>query len=66
MALLLSLRDLKNFTRNTKKNDLLYYTLGAVFYACNRLPFNHAIWHLFVIGGSACHFFAFALGVIPG
>lgn len=42
------------------------YTLGAVFYACDRLPFNHAIWHVFVIGGSACHFFAFALGVIPG
>ena len=31
------------------------YSLGIVFYAWKRLPFNHAIWHLFVLGGSACH-----------
>lgn len=31
------------------------YTAGIVFFAWNRLPFNHAIWHLFVLGGSACH-----------
>jgi hemolysin III len=34
------------------------YSLGIVFYAWNRLPFNHAIWHLFVLGGSACHVLA--------
>lgn len=34
------------------------YTLGVIFYLWNRLPFNHAIWHLFVLTGSACHFFA--------
>jgi len=34
------------------------YTTGIGFYAWDRLPFNHAIWHLFVIGGSAAHFFA--------
>lgn len=35
----------------------LSYTLGVIFYAWERLPFNHAIWHLFVLGGSISHFF---------
>lgn len=34
------------------------YTGGIVFYAWDRLPFNHALWHLFVMGGSTAHFFA--------
>jgi len=34
------------------------YTAGIGFYAWDRLPFNHAVWHLFVMGGSAAHFFA--------
>jgi hemolysin III len=34
----------------------LFYTLGIVFYAVNRIPFNHVIWHLFVLGGAICHF----------
>lgn len=34
------------------------YSFGIVFYAWHRLPFNHAIWHLFVLGGSACHVIA--------
>jgi len=29
------------------------YTIGLVFYAWRNLPFNHAVWHIFVIGGSA-------------
>ncbi len=32
------------------------YTLGLVFYRRDRQPFNHAIWHLFVLVGSVCHF----------
>jgi hemolysin III len=36
----------------------LSYTFGTIFYSWERLPFNHAIWHLFVLGGSVCHFFA--------
>jgi hemolysin III len=36
----------------------LSYTVGVVFLVWHSLPFNHAIWHLFVMGGSACHFFA--------
>lgn len=43
----------------------LAYTFGVVFYLVNRIPFNHAIWHLFVIGGSACHYYAVFYGVLP-
>ncbi len=38
------------------------YTLGVVFYAWRR-PFNHAVWHVFVLAGSACHF-ACVLGYV--
>ena len=41
------------------------YTLGVGFYAWDRLPFNHAIWHLFVIAGSVCHFSCVIGYVIP-
>ena len=34
------------------------YTLGVLFYAAKRLPYNHFVWHLFVIVGTACHFCA--------
>lgn len=43
----------------------LSYTLGVLFYAIKKIPFNHAIWHLFVLGGSACHFFAILFYVLP-
>ncbi len=36
----------------------IVYTLGVIFYAWNKLPYNHAIWHLFVLGGSVFHFCA--------
>ncbi|MDD2228869.1 MAG: hemolysin III family protein [Candidatus Cloacimonetes bacterium] len=35
----------------------LAYTLGIIFYAAKRLPYHHSVWHLFVLGGSICHFF---------
>jgi len=38
----------------------IVYTVGVIFYAWEKLPYNHAIWHLFVLGGSICHFFAIA------
>lgn len=41
------------------------YTLGAVFYAWKKLPFHHAIWHLFVLAGSLCHFTSVIFYVIP-
>lgn len=43
----------------------LCYTGGVVFYAWKRLPYNHMIWHLFVLGGSTCHFFALLFHVLP-
>ena len=36
----------------------LSYSFGVIFYLWDRLPFNHGIWHLFVLGGSVCHFVA--------
>jgi len=43
----------------------LFYTLGIIFYSLNKLPFHHAIWHLFVMGGSICHYFAILFYVLP-
>ena len=34
------------------------YTTGLAFFAAQRLRYNHFIWHLFVIAGTTCHFFA--------
>jgi len=34
------------------------FTLGVIFYVWKKLPYHHAIWHLFVLGGAICHFFA--------
>ena len=36
----------------------LFYSFGLIFYAWKRLRFHHAIWHLFVLAGSTCHYFA--------
>jgi len=37
----------------------LSYTLGAfVFLLDNKVRYSHFVWHLFVLGGSICHFFA--------
>ena len=45
----------------------LAYTLGIIFYAWNKMPFNHTVWHLFVLAGSICHFFAVLLYIfLPG
>ncbi len=43
----------------------LSYTLGVAFYAWKALPYNHAIWHLFVLGGSVCHYVAILLYLLP-
>lgn len=42
----------------------LFYTLGVVFYVGKRIPFNHAIWHLFVLGGAMSHFLCIYLTVL--
>ncbi len=36
----------------------LAYSAGVGFYIARRLPYNHFIWHLFVLAGSTCHFFS--------
>ncbi|MFQ5890571.1 MAG: hemolysin III family protein [Gemmatimonadota bacterium] len=41
------------------------YTAGIGFYAWRRLPYHHAVWHLFVLVGSGLHFFAILFYVIP-
>jgi hemolysin III len=43
----------------------LFYTFGLIFYFWKKLLFHHAIWHLFVLAGSACHYFAVFKYVIP-
>ncbi len=43
----------------------LAYTVGIVFYAWHRLPYHHAVWHVFVLTGSLAHFFAILFYVLP-
>jgi hemolysin III len=43
----------------------LFYTAGIGFYVWRRLPYHHAIWHVFVLAGSAFHYFAILFYVIP-
>ena len=42
----------------------LSYTVGVIFYVWDRVPFNHAIWHLFVLGGSILHYLMVLIYVI--
>jgi hemolysin III len=42
------------------------YTLGTYFYHHPKLPYAHAIWHLFVIAGSVCHYIAVMAQVLSG
>lgn len=41
------------------------YTVGTVFYLDKKIPYNHAVWHLFVIGGSVSHFITVFKYVMP-
>jgi hemolysin III len=42
------------------------YSLGVVFYLWRRLPYGHAVWHVFALAGSACHVWAVLRYVLPG
>jgi hemolysin III len=42
----------------------LFYTVGVIFFAWSR-RYSHTVWHLFVMGGSFCHFWAVMFYVIP-
>lgn len=41
------------------------YSAGTIFYLWKRLPYHHAVWHLFVLGGSLCHWVAVFGYVVP-
>lgn len=43
----------------------LAYTFGVIFYAWRSMPYNHMIWHLFIIAGGAFHFLAVLFYVVP-
>ncbi len=41
------------------------YTIGVIFYALKKIPYMHGVWHLFVLLGSVCHYFAVLLYLAP-
>ncbi|NCC52161.1 MAG: hemolysin III family protein [Spartobacteria bacterium] len=41
------------------------YSVGVVFYAWKKLPYGHAVWHLFVFAASLCHFVCIMFYVLP-
>jgi len=43
----------------------LFYTSGTIFYLWKTLPYHHAVWHLFVLAGSICHWIAVFRYVVP-
>jgi hemolysin III len=43
----------------------LFYTVGVLFFVCKRIPYSHTIWHVFVMGGSVCHYLAVVFYVLP-
>ncbi len=43
----------------------LFYTVGAFFYLFRKLPYNHMVWHLFVLAGSVSHFITVFYYVLP-
>ena len=44
----------------------VFYTVGIIFFAFDRVRYFHALWHVFVLGGSTLHFVAVLLYVVPG
>lgn len=41
------------------------YSVGVIFYAWHKLPYNHTIWHLFVLAGSICHYLVILFYLSP-
>ena len=63
--------DFNNLLANTTNLGLtllflggMFYTLGIFFYAMERIPYNHFIWHLFVLAGAISHWFFIYLDVV--
>ncbi|MDY3929918.1 MAG: hemolysin III family protein, partial [Clostridia bacterium] len=42
----------------------IVYTVGVIFYVLKKYRYMHSVWHLFVLGGSVCHYFSILLYVI--
>jgi hemolysin III len=62
----------QSLMKNLNFNGLIWlisggisYTIGAVLYSINKIKFNHAIFHVFVLLGTLCHFIAVYFYVIP-
>ncbi|SFZ91877.1 hemolysin III [Flaviramulus basaltis] len=56
--------DFSNLSNSIGDNGILFlfagglsYTVGIIFYAIEKIPYNHVIWHLFVLAGAIFHFF---------
>ena len=43
----------------------LFYMVGIIFYALQKIPYMHVVWHFFVLAGSICHYFAVLLYLTP-
>ncbi len=63
--------DLHNLLDTTSGYGLIFlalggffYTFGTVFYALRRIPYNHVIWHFFVLGGAISHYLFILIDVI--
>ena len=52
-------------SRDSTLRCLLTELLGVIFFAWKRIPHHHAIWHVFVMIGSVCHFVTVMYFVIP-
>jgi hemolysin III len=68
----LSVVAIKEFLANIPMGGLILigiggvvYTVGVLFYALKKIRYNHAIWHVFVMGGSICHYFAVLFYLAP-
>ncbi len=56
--------DFSNLLASMPTNGIIFliiaglsYTVGIIFYAVQRIPYNHVIWHLFVLAGAIFHYF---------
>jgi hemolysin III len=63
--------DIQDLIRLTSTRGLMllaaggaFYTLGVFFYAIRRIPYNHLIWHFFVLGGAISHWLYVYLEVV--
>lgn len=65
--------DISNLIESTSRAGLIllslggaFYTGGIFFYVKKTIPYNHLIWHIFVLGGAISHWLYIFLEVLPG